>query len=142
MRKITHIVLHCTGGPQNQTVKAIQDYWRIHNGWKNPGYHFLIEASGKVHNLLPIEKVSNGVKGHNANSIHISYIGGVDKDRKPIDNRTEEQICEQINLILTLKKDFPDAIVCGHRDFLQRGKPGWKECPSFDVKSWLESVGI
>lgn len=138
MREIRWIVLHCTGGPQNQTVKAIQDYWKNHNGWKDPGYHYIIEASGKVHNLHPIEKISNGVKGHNANSIHICYIGGVDKKNKPIDNRTYDQICEQINLINVLKAQFPNAVVCGHRDF-----PGAaKACPSFDVKTWLKEVGI
>lgn len=106
--------------------------------WRDPGYHYLIEANGKVHNLQPIEKTANGVRGHNVNSIHISYIGGIDKDNKPIDNRTPEQICEQINLLLTLQQEFPDAVILGHRDF----SGVTKACPSFDVRSWLKSVGI
>lgn len=138
MRKITHIVLHCTAGPQSQTVEAIQEYWRNVLGWRNPGYHIIIRPNGEEVHLLPISQVSNGVAGHNANSIHISYIGGVDEKNRAVDNRTNAQKGTQIDLLRKFKAMFPDAVICGHRDF-----PGVsKACPSFDVKSWLKCVGI
>lgn len=138
MRPINYIVLHCTAGPQTQTVNEIQSYWRNSLGWKDPGYHFLIKTNGEAVQLLPIEKPSNGVKGFNANSIHISYIGGVDKAGRALDNRTPEQIRTQIELITKYKAMFPKAEIKGHRDF-----PGvTKECPSFDVRTWLKCVGL
>ena len=138
MREIKYIVLHCTAGPQTQTVEAIQAYWRNSLAWKSPGYHFLIKANGEAVQLLPIEKPSNGVKGFNANSIHISYIGGVDKAGRALDNRTPEQIRTQIELITKYKAMFPKAGIKGHRDF-----PGvTKKCPSFDVKTWLKCCGL
>jgi N-acetylmuramoyl-L-alanine amidase len=138
MRKITHIVLHCTATPQTTTVKSIQNYWKNSLGWKSPGYHHIIKADGEIVDLQPIDKPSNGVAGHNMNSIHISYIGGVDAKGKAIDNRTQAQICSQITLLKKYKAMFPDAQIVGHRDF-----PGVsKSCPSFDVKTWLKTAGI
>lgn len=88
MRTITHIVLHCTATPQSTTVASIQRYWKDILKWKAPGYHHIILPSGQVVDLLPIDKVSNGVAGHNAHSIHISYFGGVDAKGRAVDNRT------------------------------------------------------
>jgi N-acetylmuramoyl-L-alanine amidase len=129
MRNITHIVVHCTATPQTTTVASIQRYWRDNLKWKSPGYHFLIEANGTVNNLQPINLPSNGVAGHNANSIHVSYIGGVNGQRA-VDNRTEAQKTALLRILTDLKKQFPNAIIQGHRDFPRVAKA----CPSFDAK--------
>ena len=130
MRRIDWLVVHCTATPQTTTVASIQRYWRENLKWKSPGYHFLIEANGTVHNLQPINLPSNGVAGHNANSIHISYIGGVNGQRA-VDNRTEAQKREILRLLIDLKKQFPNAKIQGHRDFPRVAKA----CPSFDAKT-------
>lgn len=140
MRDINYIINHCTATPQTATVEGIQNYWRNEKGWKSPGYHHIILPNGTIVDLLPIEKVSNGVAGHNSNSINISYIGGIDAKGKAIDNRTEAQKAAQITLLKKYHTMFPKAIICGHRDFLIPGKPGWKECPSYDVKTWLGDI--
>lgn len=138
MRTINHIVLHCTATPQTATIESIQNYWKQQLGWKSPGYHYIIKPDGAAVNLHPIEKPSNGVAGHNHDSIHISYIGGVDKKMNALDNRTPAQKLTQIQLIEKFKKMFPKADVLGHRDF-----PGVKKmCPSFDVREWLKCVGL
>lgn len=138
MRAIKYIVLHCTATPQNTTIQSILNYWRTVLGWKNPGYHFIIKATGEIVNLLPIEQIANGVAGFNSNSIHISYIGGVDAKGRAVDNRTGAQRAAQISLLLQFKKQFPGAIIKGHRDFPNVKK----ECPSFDVATWLKLIGI
>lgn len=138
MRKITHIVLHTTATPQTTTVKSIQNYWKNQLGWKSPGYHHIIKPDGTVVDLLPIDQISNGVAGHNANSIHISYIGGVDGKGNAVDNRTPLQIQAQIELLKKYKAMFPGAVILGHRDFPNVQK----SCPSFDVKAWLKCVGL
>lgn len=139
-RKINNLVLHCTATPQSTTPESILRFWKEVNKWKKPGYHFLILPDGTILNLLPIEEVSNGVAGHNSDSIHISYIGGIDKKGKAIDNRTDAQKTAQICILKDLKKKFPNAEIRGHRDFLVPGSAKWKECPSFDVKTWAASV--
>lgn len=136
-RKITHIVLHCTATPQNTTVASIQRFWRS-KGWRSPGYHRIILADGTVQELAPYSQMTNGVKGFNEHSIHISYIGGVDRTGKALDNRTAAQRASMLRLVRELKQAYPNAIVCGHRDFPRVAK----DCPSFDVASWLKEVGL
>ena len=130
MREIKFLAVHCTATPQTATVSSIQNYWKNVLKWKMPGYHFIIKPNGEVVQLLEIEKVSNGVKGFNSVSINISYIGGVDSKNKPIDNRTESQKKALFDLLKKLKKQFPKAIIQGHRDFPEVKKA----CPSFNAK--------
>lgn len=133
MREIKYIAIHCTATSQNAKVQSILNYWKEKRGWTNPGYHFLIEPNGIVHNLQPIEKPSNGVAGFNHCTINIAYIGGIDDKGNPIDNRTEIQKKRMIELLEQLKKQFPNAKILGHRDF-----PNVKKaCPSFKVSEWL-----
>lgn len=138
MRSINNIVIHCTATPHNTTVDSIQRHWRQVLGWRNPGYHKIIQADGTVVDLLPYDRVSNGVAGHNQHSIHISYIGGVDSRNNPEDNRTPAQISAMIDIIREAKILFPNARILGHRDF-----PGVrKACPSFNVAVWLRCAGL
>ena len=135
MRTIKYIVVHCTATPPETTIESIKNYWKQNLGWRNPGYHYIIKRNGDIVNLFPEDKVSNGVKGYNKNSVHISYIGGVDKNNKPIDNRTDAQIHSMFNKLVELSEKYPNATILGHRDF-----PGvTKMCPSFDVKEWLKN---
>ncbi len=152
MRLITHLVIHCSATSPKATVKAITGYWKRPKsegglGWTRTGYHYLIDANGKVHCLQPESLPSWGVKGHNAHSIHIAYIGGI-KNGKAYDTRTEAQKEAMLELLITLRTKYPEAEILGHRDFSpDKNKNGkvdkWeriKECPSFDAKleySWL-----
>lgn len=136
MRKIKHIVLHCTASPQTATVESIQNYWRKHLGWRSPGYHRILKPNGEVVTLAPDEAICNGVGGHNSNSLHVSYIGGVDKNGKPVDNRTEAQKLAMESVIRVWLAKYPGAEVLGHRDFAGVKKA----CPSFDSRAWWASV--
>ncbi len=144
MRQIKYIVIHCTGGPQKQSVPSILNYWKSTLKWNNPGYHILIEADGTRHYLQPFEKPSNGVAGFNAGSIHISYIGGVGSDGKNTDSRTELQKASILTSIKEamewiLKSDGPpNLMIQGHRDFPNVKK----DCPCFNAKieyAWIIS---
>jgi len=129
MRDIHWIVVHCTATDQDAKVESIQQYWRGILGWKNPGYHYIFDKHGKMTQLQDESKPTNGVRGYNANSIHLCYIGGKYKD-----DRTPMQKAMMLDLIKGLRRKYPDAIIQGHRDFLKKGKKGWKDCPRFDAK--------
>lgn len=141
MRKIERIFVHCTASHQTATVDDIKREFK-NKGWKNPGYHYLIDANGEIHQLLDEEGISNGVQGYNQTSINVAYIGGIDEKGKGIDNRTDEQKKSLKSLISKLKEKYPNAEVLGHRD-ISPDKNGngivdpWeriKECPCFNVK--------
>ncbi len=130
MRNINYIAIHCTATQPETSIASIQNYWKNNLGWKNPGYHYIIDRFGNVVNLLPIELVSNGVQGYNSQTINISYVGGIDKNGKPKDTRTEAQKQSILKLLKELRIKFPKAKIQGHRDF-----PNVKKaCPSFDAK--------
>jgi len=149
MRKVNFITLHCTGGPQNQTLESIRRHWAS-LGWRNPGYHRLVAADGTVHELANYNQVTNGVAGHNAGNIHLSYIGGVDDRGRIADNRTQAQRRALERLVMECHAKYPDAVIQGHRDFSpDRNRNGiiepheWiKACPSFSVKAWLKEIGF
>lgn len=136
MREIKYIAVHCTATAQSAKVASIQNYWKEHLGWLSPGYHFIIKTDGEIINLLPIDQVSNGVKGFNAMSINVCYIGGIDSKGLPKDTRTTAQKEALLGLIRKYKKLFPLAIIQGHRDF-----PNVKKaCPSFDAKTEYQNL--
>jgi N-acetylmuramoyl-L-alanine amidase len=130
MRNITHIVVHCTGASQNQSVESIKKYWKEVRKWSAPGYHFLIKKDGEVVQLQHISEPSNGVANRNSSLINVCYIGGVDAFNKSLDNRTPAQKASLLNLLGDLHRLFPGAIIQGHRDFPEVKK----DCPCFDAR--------
>lgn len=136
MRDIREIIVHCTAGSQKNTASDIVRYHTLPKsmggcGWSVAGYHYIIEASGKIVNTVDEERVSNGCKRHNQYSINVAYIGGVDTNvtgLPAIDNRTDEQKKSLLFILKMLRKKYPKAKIYGHRDFAK------KACPSFDAK--------
>ena len=137
MRNIKYIVIHCTASQPNATKQSILNYWKNFLKWSTVGYHRLIDANGIIHQLAKYDQVTNGVKGYNSESIHFSYIGGIDEKGKPKDTRTPKQKESLLYLIKEARKLYPNAIIQGHRDFGAK-----KACPSFDVKEWLKEENI
>lgn len=137
-RLIKYIAIHCTATQPNASVQAIQNYWKS-IGWKRPGYHILIDATGKAHQLAPFSEITNGVKGFNMETIHISYIGGIDKHGKPMDTRTEAQKASILTAIKqALEWSGKNLIIQGHKDFPNVNKA----CPSFDAKAEYKWITI
>ena len=68
---------------------------------------------------------------YNAHSIGICYEGGLNEQGREADTRTPAQKRALIALLRSLKVDYPDAVILGHRDL------PWvnKRCPSFDAKA-------
>ena len=136
MRDIKFIVVHCTATPQDTKIQSIIDYWSKVLGWKNNGYHFIIDKNGNTTKITPIDKIANGVKNHNANSIHIAYIGGIDSKGKSIDNRTIAQKKSLLFCLRDLTRKFPKAEILGHRDFPEVKK----DCPCFNAAKEYENI--
>lgn len=147
MRKINRIFIHCTGSQIGATVDNILHTFKV-LGWKNPGYHYLIDYQGKITQLLSLDKIANGVKNYNANSIHIAYIGGIDKSGRQYDSRSPEQKKAIISLLKKLRCLYPSAIILGHRDISpDTNRNGIvdqceyiKACPLFNAKEEYANI--
>ncbi len=135
IRDIKYIVVHCTATPPNTTIESIKRFWKEQRGWGDvPGYHYIIERNGNVIKLLDESKNSYGVYKHNSSCVSLAFIGGIDKEGKPTDNRSDAQKHVMFNLIVSHTEKYPKAEVLRHRDFAGVKKA----CPCFDVKSWLK----
>ena len=147
MRQIKYLAVHCTASSQTTTIKGLEMEFK-RKGWKNPGYHYVVSADGKVHQMLDEAKVSNGVKGYNSVSVNVAYIGGIDNQGKATDNRTEAQKKSLRALLNMLKGKYPKAVIQGHRDFspdlngdgrITRNE--WiKACPCFEAKEEYKDI--
>ena len=129
MRKISMIVLHCSGVKPNvhQDISVIDVYHRK-KGWNGVGYHFYVRRDGTVEVGRRLEEVGAHVVGHNRYSIGICYEGGLDSAGEAADTRTPEQVRALRELVERMHAYFPTAVIVGHHD-LNPGKP----CPCFDA---------
>jgi N-acetylmuramoyl-L-alanine amidase len=171
MRNVNTIFIHCSSG--FGLIPSIEKFWYSPKskgglGWNNPGYHIIIYEDGTVWYVTKDKSystdrsewypqlVTNGVGGHNSNSIHICYIGGVERGntKKAVDSRTPSQKWQlevQIQEVLSflIKHQSIDSVrILGHRD-ISPDKNGngviepWeriKECPSFEVGSQYDPI--
>ncbi len=130
VRKIDKIIIHCSATPEGRDVKmeTIKSWHVKGNGWSDIGYHFVIELDGTLKEGRPLHRSGAHTKGHNAESIGICYVGGIDKDKNAKDTRTQAQRDTLNKIVDGLLEDYPEATIHGHNEFAA------KACPSFDVQ--------
>lgn len=130
MREVNEIIVHCTATPEGRDVSTDDiDKWHRQRGFSCIGYHYVILIDGTLQVGRPLDKVGAHCKGHNAHSIGIAYVGGIDIYGQYADTRTVEQRATMATLIDFLCKSFSTIkIVSGHRDYAARA------CPCFDAR--------
>lgn len=142
-RRIDEIIIHCTATPEGQprTVEQIRQEHIRNRGFADIGYHYVVYLDGTVHEGRNIDIAGAHATNHNAHSIGVVYVGGVEndpkkayKDLKPKDTRTEEQKASLLSLLMDLRKLYPTARIIGHRDVSS------KACPSFDAKAEYRKI--
>lgn len=150
MREIKYLVIHTSASWQSWTAEALHSYFINYLDWSRPGYHVVIETSGRVKRLLPNNVNSNGVKSfksgkeidiNNSNSVNICWIGGIEKGNMkntilPKDNRTDAQKVQLESVIGWYVAAYPEIQILGHNQIAN------KACPCFSVPQWLRSIGI
>ena len=127
-RDIDEIIIHCSATKEgvpfsidqidaSHKARKFTSYIDINGKTRYIGYHFVIMLDGTVQICRPIDKIGCHASGHNARSIGICYIGGLDSKGKVKDTRTPAQKASLISLIKDLKKRYPtiDKVI-GHRD--------------------------
>ena len=143
MREITEIFIHCSATkPQwmltstpDQKVAEIRRWHTQENGWKDIGYHFVIDRSGDIVKGRPIERAGAHVRNHNAKSIGICLIGGwggATTDQFE-EHFTELQRQALWKLLDDLTIKFPNAKIRGHNEVAA------KACPCFTVSEFIKN---
>ena len=92
MRTITLIIVHCSANRAGSALRMADiDSYHRSLGWIGCGYHYVIPTDGTIEPGRPDEMVGAHCKNHNRHSIGVCYIGGLSKDGKPADTRTDAQ---------------------------------------------------
>ena len=137
MRKIDTVVIHCSATPPTMDIGRKEiDEWHRARGWNGIGYHYVIRRNGEIENGREIGTVGAHVAGHNAHSVGICLVGGVDANNDPENNFEEIQFDSLLELLGMLKDEIPNEFdVVGHYELDPH-----KACPSFNVQDWLIQV--
>ena len=133
MRNITEIILHCSATPEGKDFRAADiDRWHRAKGWKCIGYNYVIDLDGTIEGGRSLEMTGAHTIGHNANSIGICYIGGIDGKSVPKDTRTVPQKESMFALVRQLLLAFNLTLkdVHCHNEFAN------KACPSFSIEQF------
>lgn len=128
---IQHLVVHCSDSPDDEDIGA-REIHALHLGfdWHGIGYHRVIRRDGTIEGGRPDYWVGAHVRGENTVSVGVCLVGR--------EHFTDAQF-DSLELVLRFwREDFPQATICGHRDFPSTDKT----CPNFDVRAFCVSRGI
>ncbi len=145
------LVVHCTATPEHidATADQIGNYFlrpveKGGRGWDREGYHDIIEKDGNVVSRIQIDdddkitysEIANGAAGYNRIARHVSYIGGLDRNRKPKNTLTEAQDSSLKEYVFKFLENHPNAYILGHNQIAA------KACPSFNVIEKMRQYGV
>jgi len=121
MKTINRIVVHSTG---TDTKKKVKDFFTEKGV---PLFHYIIARDGEVSQLC-FEPWS---LNHDEGSIHIAYIGGINRSGNPLDNRSPLQQEALFYKLVEFSSRYDDLKIIGAEDS--------KTNPAFDVGEWRKN---
>lgn len=147
VRQMTNlIVLHCSATRRAQDIGRQQlEEWHLARGFSSIGYHFVIRRNGDLEAGRPLEEIGAHVEGFNSRSVGVCMVGGLDDAGQPFANEPDQFTAAQWQtartVIAFLRKLYPLARVCGHRDLSPdanndgkiQPREWLKTCPGFDA---------
>lgn len=153
-----YLVIHIT---ENYPKDLYYDYfekWFLHEkGWGKFGYHKVLNPSGSIVELTPINndkvltwsEIAYHTAGYNRISLSIAIVGGLSYGHSRSHCTNTMTFMQKVQLVNTIKyyrSIWPDLKILGHRDLASKdsNKNGkidpheWvKSCPCFDIREWL-----
>lgn len=140
---VREIVVHCSATLPEWLARAPLSLkreeirrWHLGRGWKDIGYHWLIDRDGKTTSGRPETVIGAGVEGHNAGVIHICLIGGHGSAATDAFGRhfTVAQDGALRRTIAEIRARTRIDRISGHNEWAA------KACPGFTVPAWLKEV--
>lgn len=129
MRKITHLIVHCTATPDHRDL-GFKEIDAMHKarGWESPsgvhcGYHYIVRRNGTIERGRPDVEVGAHAYGKNGVSLGIVWVGT---------NRPEfvqYEAMAQLLRSLMSKYDLDIDMVQGHREAVDTDKA----CPVINM---------
>jgi N-acetylmuramoyl-L-alanine amidase len=156
-RDIKYLVIHTAGCASSWNAADLtrfffndRDVPNDGGPWNTGGYHWIIDQEGNPTRIYDDKVTTNGAKGINPKSIHLTWTGGYSPEydaavaakQNPIDlnllnfNITKIQILRLKQLIKRYIETYPDIKVLGHNQVSN------KPCPLFNVPTFLQQIDV
>ena len=133
MRTINKIVIHHTATSAYTSVDSIRDYHMNELGWRDIGYHYIINSDGMLRLGRPDWMIGAHVKGQNRDSIGVAVIGNFE-DYTFL--AAGKWLTPQGRMLPTVLADlmhrYPAAEVVTHREIAAT------LCPGVNLQNWVE----
>ena len=133
---VTEIILHCAdtrpdwmdGHPLVEKVAEIRRWHVQQRGWRDIGYHWVIDRDGAVAPGRPETEIGAHVERHNRGTIGICLLGGysAEGDDEFDRNFTPAQAAAARRLIREIKGRATIQKVSGHNDYTAKACPGFR----------------
>ena len=146
---VTEIILHCAdtrpdwmaGRPPSEKVAEIRRWHVEQRGWRDIGYHWIVDRDGAVAPGRRETEIGAHVEGHNRGTIGICLLGGYGTSvDDPFDkNFTAAQAAAVRRLISEIKGRTVIGKVSGHNEYAPKACPGFKVGKSAAVLGILAS---
>jgi len=130
MSRRTEFVVHHSGGPASQSVRAIQDWCIDSRGFLDIDYNFLVRGTtGEIYDGRGWMAVGSHTVDHNTTGIGVCVIG---------ENDLTQAAKDSLHWLYAeaIRSAGHALMVYGHRDLAQT------ECPGTTIYRWLQVGGI
>jgi N-acetyl-anhydromuramyl-L-alanine amidase AmpD len=134
MTTIEELIIHHSASPRSTTAAAIRKWHIAAKGWKDIGYHYVIEGDGRIVVGRPLPQTGAHCVP-NARRIGVC-VSGDNTLRAHCWNKQQELALR--DLVDAIRLLWPAIRIMGHRDAM----PGHTECPGLDVAEWLDEWGV
>lgn len=129
-----YIIVTCTDTKPDKLID-IKQLDNLHRGlgWIRVGSHFLINKFGEIQKGRELEEHGCHTWGYDDISVSITLVGGRNLEGIPTQQSYfEEQLESLVNLVVHLKRIYPDARLIGQDGLLKN-----EDKPYFDVEDYV-----
>ncbi len=140
---VNEVVVHCSatganwfaGRKSSEKVAEIRRWHIEDRGWRDVGYHYVIDRDGTILPGRAENVIGAGVEGHNRGVLHICLIGGAGSAATDAfeKNFTAFQGAALRKILASIQLRTPIRRISGHNEHAA------KACPGFSVPKWLEA---
>lgn len=133
---VTEVILHCAdtrpdwmmGRPLVAKVAEIRRGHVEQRGWRDIGYHWVIDRDGAVAHGRRETEIGAHVESHNRGTLGICLLGGYGASASDpfAKNFTEAQDAAAKHLIADIKARATILKVSGHNDYAAKACPGFR----------------
>ncbi|MFA6028463.1 MAG: peptidoglycan recognition family protein [Elusimicrobiota bacterium] len=133
---------HHTDGNRTETledslreVRFIQEYHQNGRGWNDIGYHYLVDAAGRVFQGRPEGVVGSHVANHNTGNVGISLLGSYHPPKSHEFTAAQKDAIRRIGVWLRDGHGVSPDSYKGHRDYNPQ-----TDCPGDGVYPLMSAI--